>query len=437
MAAHLLPLYIRFALGRLRARIHRACLRFAVSGWAAVLLRAKRSQEQVSVRTASPPQSLCEQVPLILVVDVAAPTPDRDSGSVRLLALLRALKGAGLQPVFATDDFLIDGPALAPLRNAGIAILPCRNARELTQWLMKTRGQLQALIASRHHTASHWIPFVKAISPTTRVVFDTVDLHFIRERREADSRGQHVYSWLAGLTQSREIHAVRMADSTWVVSPTEKELLVSLAPSADVQVVSNIAEPALEIPGFQDREGLLFIGGFRHSPNVDAVRWLLSDIFPLIRTRAPEIELDIVGPDMPRELREAASRIPGVRVLGHVPDITPLLLTRRVAVAPLRFGAGVKGKINSSMAHGQPVVATTCAIEGMYLEHEASVLTADSADEFCQQVIRAYYNTELWRSLAQGGLDNVITHFSSAAALATMLSSLNISSASSMKNTAR
>ena len=112
----------------------------------------------------------------------------------------------------------------------------------------------------------------------------------------------------------------------------------------------------------------------------------------------------------------ALSALEGVVVHGHVPDLVPIMDSMRIAVAPLRYGSGVKGKVNLSMAHGQPVVATTCAVEGMHLQDGRDVLVADDARAFAEAVLRLYQDGELWNRLSRNGLDNVARHFSMDAA---------------------
>src|SRR5690606_23116533 len=126
-----------------------------------------------------------------------------------------------------------------------------------------------------------------------------------------------------------------------------------------------------------------------------------------------------IGGDLVEEIRALSGR-EGVTVHGHVPDIAPYMDGCRVALAPLRYGAGVKGKVNLSMAHGQPVVATSCAIEGMHARDGHDVLVADDADAFADAVVRLYGDQVLWTRLAAGGLENVARHFSLDAARGTV-----------------
>jgi O-antigen biosynthesis protein len=209
-----------------------------------------------------------------------------------------------------------------------------------------------------------------------------------------------------------------------VVSPAEQELLAIEAPDADVRVVSNIHDVYGAGPGWSQREDLLFVGSYRHPPNVDAARWLASDILPRIQARLPGVRLHLVGAEAPPDV-VALGELEGIQFHGFVPDLLPLLQRSRLTLAPLRYGAGVKGKVNQSLAHGLPVVATRCAVEGMYLHDGEDVLVADDAQGFADAVVRAYEDQALWQTLAAGGLENTRRHFSSEAVRGTLKSLLD------------
>jgi glycosyltransferase involved in cell wall biosynthesis len=185
-------------------------------------------------------------------------------------------------------------------------------------------------------------------------------------------------------------------------------------------LISNLHEVAGPGLPWAQRRDLVFVGGFRHAPNADAVRWFLQEVFPPLRALLPDVRFHCIGADMPEDIRRLGAATPGVELLGYVPDIAPYMDTMRIAVAPLRFGAGVKGKVNLSMAHGQPVVATPCAVEGMHLRHGEDVLIADGAAQFVAALAQLYTDEALWNRLAGNGLRNIATHFSLDAARATV-----------------
>jgi glycosyltransferase involved in cell wall biosynthesis len=242
-------------------------------------------------------------------------------------------------------------------------------------------------------------------------VFDTVDLHYLREQRGAELTRDTVLLRTSAATRALELGVIARSDVTLVVSEVGRALLAKDAPLAKVEVLSNLHYVAGPGQAFEHRRDLVFVGGFRHQPNVDAVRWFVTDIFPAIRARLPDVRFHCIGSNTPQEIEALSSR-PGVEVHGHVADIAPYMDGARIALAPLRFGAGVKGKVNLSMAHGQPVVATSCAVEGMHLRDGDDVLVADDADAFAEAVVRLYQDAGLWRQLAGNGLRNVERHFS-------------------------
>src|SRR4249919_2009152 len=155
----------------------------------------------------------------------------------------------------------------------------------------------------------------------------------------------------------------------------------------------------------------MFVGSYRHPPNVDAAQWLANEIFPRIRAARPDIRLHLVGDYAPTEVSSLAQR-DGIVVHGHVPDLDALLDRTRINLAPLRFGAGVKGKISQSLASGLPVVATHCAVEGMHLRDGEEVLVKDDADGFADALLRLYDDPGLWQALSQRGQEHIRQYFS-------------------------
>ena len=223
----------------------------------------------------------------------------------------------------------------------------------------------------------------------------------------------------AEATKARELDLIARSDTTLVVSGAERALLATDAPNARVEVLSNLHRVAGSGKSFAERRDLVFVGGFRHPPNVGAVRWFVESAFPRIRERLPGVRFHVIGSHVVPEI-EALAAHSGVVVHGHVPDITPYMDGCRIGLAPLRYGAGVKGKVNLSMAHGQPVVATSCAVEGMHLASGCDVLVADDAEGFADAVVALYRDEALWNTLARNGMRNVAEHFSLDAARETV-----------------
>jgi glycosyltransferase involved in cell wall biosynthesis len=285
----------------------------------------------------------------------------------------------------------------------------------LPRWIRKHGQDFDLIIVSRHYVLSPLLPLLRTYAPRAQLVFDTVDLHFLREQREAEQSKDQKQKRQSERTRGSELALIDKADLTWVVSHEEKSLLQKLRPDARVNVLSNIHAPSMAATTLDQRADLIFVGGYRHPPNVDATLWLANEIFPLIRARRPEIALHLVGDHAPAAVVELAKR-DGIVVHGHVPDLDALLDRTRINLAPLRYGAGVKGKITQSLARGLPVVATTCAIEGMHLRDGEDVLVGDDPAAFADAVLRLYDDAELWQAMSGRGQEHIRTHFSDDAA---------------------
>jgi glycosyltransferase involved in cell wall biosynthesis len=181
-----------------------------------------------------------------------------------------------------------------------------------------------------------------------------------------------------------------------------------------VVVATNIHYPEEEVPPFASREGMVFVGGYRHPPNVDAALFYAREVVPHLRTLLPGVTTYLIGSNAPQVLQDLAG--PGIEFVGFVPEIEPWFRRCRLSVSPLRYGAGVKGKINHSMSFGLPVVATTPSVEGMHLVDGEEILVADDPRAFAEAIARLYRDEALWNRLSAAGLANVRRHFSPEAA---------------------
>jgi len=349
--------------------------------------------------------------PTVLIIDVLTPKPDRDSGSLRLVNLMRLLREEGAHVVFLPADHAHEGVYTEALQQLGVEIWYSPYVGGAPAWLREHGRRFDSILVCRHYVLREFLPVLRKHAPQARIVFDTVDLHYLRERRGAEIAGDPALARAAERTRVLELDMIARSDATLVVSEIERAILAQDTPQARVEVLSNLHRVAGPGQPFAQRRDLVFVGGFRHPPNVDAVRWFVVDIFPKIRARLPDVRFHCIGDEVPDAIAALAAQ-PGVQVHGYVADIDPYMDGARIALAPLRYGAGVKGKINLSMAHGQPVVATSCAVEGMHLRAGEDVLVADDSDAFADAVVRLYRDPMLWQQLADCGRRNVERHFS-------------------------
>lgn len=346
-----------------------------------------------------------------LVIDATTPQPDHDSGSVRLTNILRLLLEEGCAVTFFADNrAFVEGYSQA-LQQMGVEVLWQPFLSDPVSWFEANGKRLDLVFISRHYIASSYVDLVRTHAPKARLAFDTVDLHYLREQRAAKLSGSTEMARAAEKTRDKELALIRNSDITLVVSPVEKELLSQDAPGARVEVLSNVHEVFGRRRDFAERADIMFVGGYQHPPNVDAAIWFTNDILPLIRAELPDLRFHLIGSKAPAEVK-ALGKLPGVEFHGFVESIEPFLDDCRLAVAPLRYGAGVKGKVNMSMSYGQPVVGTPIATEGMFAEAGRDVLVAETPEDFAAQVVRAYRDEALWLQLSDNGLANVTRHFS-------------------------
>jgi O-antigen biosynthesis protein len=270
------------------------------------------------------------------------------------------------------------------------------------------------VIIARHYIAVKHLDAIRRFAPRALVVFDTVDLHFLRGERLAELEGSVAAKAAARASREEELAVIRRADVTIVVSPIEVEVLRQIVPEATVMLLSNIHEPMAGGRPLAEREGIVFIGGFQHPPNVDAVLWYAREVLPQVRQQLPGVTTYIVGSKVPATIRALAA--PDFVVTGYVPEVAPFFTDCRLSIAPLRYGAGVKGKVNLAMSYGVPVVATAAAVEGMHLAPGQDVMVADDAAQFAAAIERVYRDEALWQRLSTAGVENVRRHFSRAVA---------------------
>jgi GT2 family glycosyltransferase len=347
-----------------------------------------------------------------LVVDRHLPTPRRDAGSKRLLRMLEHLRELGWLVTFAAYDLADLELSRRALETHGIEVLRNPHVTSLPRYLRQHGAAFDCVFLGRLGVAERLLPEVKRYSPQARVVFDTVDLRSLREKRAGQLRGDAKAIKQADRTLQRELELVRQTDATLVTSPVERDFLLRHEAAATVAVAPTCyrsVRPELE---FERRTGVLFIGGFRHEPNLDAVLWLLDEIWPRVTLLVPGLQLHIIGEEPPYELSRRAGGL--VHIHGFVPDTSSYFERVRLSVAPLRFGAGLKGKVHEALARGLPCVATPVAAEGLGLMPDIHAVLAERASDFAEAIVRLHSDRDLWQRLSVEGRAHVERYFSDA-----------------------
>lgn len=350
-----------------------------------------------------------------LVLDHCTPTPDQDAGSITILNIMRILQSLGLKVSFIPEDnFLYLDPYTKDLQRVGMECLYAPHVTSVEQHLAESGARYDVVVVFRMLTAERNLAVIRKYCPNAKLVFHTSDLHFLREQREAGLFHPEAPVASVRRTMERELAVIKAADATIVHSIAEKEILKQkLAPDGCSDKIFLFGW-AIEIPGTrvpcEPRDGMVFVGGFQHQPNVDAVLYFAREIFPLIRRKAPETVFRIVGSHAPSEVLALAGN--GIEVLGFVEDLRAVLDRCRMSVVPVRYGAGIKGKIGTSLSYGLPCVSTAMGAEGMGLGEGDGVIIADGPEAFAEAVLRLDQDPVLWETLSRGGLEFVQRNYS-------------------------
>jgi len=347
----------------------------------------------------------------VLVIDLWAPAPDRDAASLRMFHLLELLASGGSRVCFAerAQRPSADWPVRLPARD--VTLVDGRLEEHLLD-----ADLYDAIVVSRGAATTALFAAVRHSAPRTRLIYDTVDLQYVWEFRRARHLNNGVLLRHALELKAEAQALVESADATLVVSEVERRELLELCPAAAIQVVSTIHLPTASTPSFASRSGAVFVGNFSYEPNADALEYLASEVWPRVRAIDLGLELRLVGSFPPEAL--TGPEPPGVVLVGHVPELAPVLDRARLSVAPLRFGAGVKGKVLSSLSRGLPVVGSPVAFEGITVEHEREVLVAEEPAALAREIARLHRDAALWQRLSKAGLAVIAKHFSPAAARA-------------------
>ena len=331
-----------------------------------------------------------------------------------MFQILKLLHQLGHRVVFIPDHLADIPPYTGELQKRGIEVIHHPYVKKVRDYLISHGSEFDAVVLSRCQFARKHIADVRLYAPQSRIIFDTVDLHFLREEGEARLTGDPEVQRKARETRQREHDLIDRSDETWVVSSTEQRLLHKKWPDKSIQLVSNIVDVPGSSTPFALRRDWLFIGGFQHPPNIDAVLFFLKEIYPLVSERLRDARFYIIGDKAPPEIVALANE--RVIVAGLQRDVRPFFESVRLSVAPLRFGAGVKGKINQSMGFGVPVVATSVAVEGTKLNDGEEVLVADTPEDFARMLIELYESEDLWNRLSKNGIKKTRALYSTKAA---------------------
>ncbi|HHL43328.1 MAG TPA: glycosyltransferase, partial [Hellea balneolensis] len=341
----------------------------------------------------------------ILYIDATTPEVSSDSGSVDAFNAMRILTGLGYRVHFAPGtNFAFWGEHTKALQAIGIECLHHPFYPNLDSFI-KERGDIfDFAVLARAEVNDLFAKFIRKKLKRAKIINYTVDLHFLRMEREADLSGDDRAHQAAETMKAKELSFMRNSDATIVLSEYEYEYLQAYKDlSGKVFTIPLIREPGHPGPGYEARKDIVFIGGYMHPPNVDAVDWLVQEIWPKMSESLPGVNLLICGSHMPERFHDYGGDT--VKILGRIEDVDTLMQNCRLSIAPLRFGAGLKGKVASSIGAGAPCIGTQIAFEGMAkpgLEDIAFI--AETPEDFAKQAKSLYFDKSKWETASTAGI---------------------------------
>ena len=356
---------------------------------------------------------------VLLWIDALFPTPDQDSGSADTFNFLKIASEGGWGVTFIPHDNQDHaGHYTEQLQRLGIECWYRPYLTSVADYLKTYGHQFDAIVLSRVVVASAVIEDVVKYAPKAKIIFNTVDLHFLRESRErqiiyGDHQGNNEdNNSRADDLKEKEFNIIKRADLTILISPDEETVVREQIPSARTAVIPI----ARNIPGrerdFQARHDICFLGGFSHTPNIDAVKYFISEIWDLVKENLPDCRFIVAGSNIPDSIQRLSSQ--DIVIEGFVPELHTLFERVKLSIAPLRYGAGMKGKVVSSLSFGVPVIATSIATEGMGLTDGLDVSIANEPADFANLISQIYRSETAWERLSQNGLNTAREKFSSA-----------------------
>lgn len=360
----------------------------------------------------------------VLIVDHYVPQPDRDAGSRTMTAFIDALLASGCVVKFWPDNLHQDPAYSAQLQEKGVEVIYGVKWVEGFGDFLKHNPGISAVLLSRPHVATHYLRAIRAHSKA-RVVYYGHDLHFERMAMEARRAGESLEGSEQILALERQ--AWQQSDVVLYPSTTEVDAVQRLLPGTDVRVVAPYAYRTFNTQATpQGRAGVMFVAGFAHGPNVDAARWLVQEIMPLVWASHPQLRVSLVGSNPTAEVIALAGE--RVEVTGFVTDaeLERRYAAARVAVVPLRFGAGVKGKVVESMQQGLPLVTTGVGAQGL-AGVEDVVPVVDEPGTIAAALCVLLDDDQQWLHVSRNACAFVQARFSPEAMAETLVDALSLS----------
>lgn len=346
----------------------------------------------------------------VLVIDYSIPQPNKDAGSYAAIQEIKLIQALGFKVTFVAENLAHLGKYTVALQKMGVEVLYSPFYLSMQDLLERRLDEMDAVYITRYYIAEKYIDQIKEAGKP--VLFNNADLHFLREMRTALKNGRDEEMLeIAMQTRELELAVCEKSDAILTYNATEQAIITSHIQAADkLHITPWVLEQKSAGPDFQTRQGVAFLGGFNHLPNVEAVEFLVEHISPVLAKVRPDIVVNVYGSNMPETVK--ALETDNVKMIGFAEHLDEVYHNHRVFIAPLLSGAGIKGKVLESMAYGLPTVLSEVAAEGTGLSHGISTYIAHEPEEWVERIINLYDNEMLWNKFAENQLTLVKENYS-------------------------
>ena len=349
----------------------------------------------------------------LLIIGTVFPEPNSSAAGGRMLQLIELFHKHDWEITFASaaaeSEFAVN------LSEAGVKQVSVKmNCSSFDEFVLKLNPQI--VLFDRFMTEEQFGWRVGNQCPNASRILDTEDLHCLRHARHQALKENLDFSTTDLLNEhaKREIASIYRSDLSLIISEHEMELLRTVfnVDEALLHYLPFMLEPISEVEqndwlSFEERQHFVTIGNFLHPPNWDAIQYLKSDIWPLIRKQLPEAEMHIYGAYTSEKAKQLHSKKDGFLILGRAEDAKEVVAKSKVLLAPLRFGAGLKGKLVEAMQCGTPSVTTSIGAEAMHGNLPWSGAVADSPEDFAKAAVELYTDKSAWETAQKNGVSIV------------------------------
>ena len=340
-----------------------------------------------------------------LVLDAETPMPDQNAGHYAAIQEIRVLQTLGFKCTFVPQNLAWMGHYTEALQRMGVECLFAPFTNSINDVIEKRGSEFNLIYITRYYVAQHYIDLIRTHAPQAKIVMCNADLHFLRELRAALLAKSSEVLARAVATRDAELATMRRVDL--VLSYTDVEKAVILSHNLDSTRVAKcpwVTDVVSEVPGFETRTDIAFLGGFNHHPNAEAVVWFVDMVMPLLREALPGVKFRVYGSKVPESLQLLAAKNEDLVIEGWVPTVDAVYNTCRVFIAPMQSGAGIKGKVIGALAHGVPCVMSTIAAEGISFGDGVDACIAGKPEEWVEAISLLYQNPQVWADMSRQAL---------------------------------